>query len=154
MGPNIKKIFKKIIEWAAYAAIFIIIVWGTPQVLSYFLQTEYPIASITSGSMWPVLKVGDLVLIHGINGKEDLKIGDIIVYRNQAASLGPENSFIIHRIVKLGDTIVITKGDANNIEDPPVAYDQVIGKAVMLGDKPLRVPWLGNLSIMFNKSKS
>ncbi len=61
---NKSKNFKKIIiEWAIYIAIFALIVLGTPKLLTKILDSEYPIASITSSSMWPSIKRGDIVFI-------------------------------------------------------------------------------------------
>ena len=123
-----------------YAAIVAAIVWGVPKFLAWKLGTEFPIAAITSGSMWPVLKQYDVVLIQKVP-KEDLRVGDIVVWQN-------DKGFTIHRIVKLDADTLTTKGDANFTEDKPVAYSEVIGKTVMIGSKPLRVPYLGYVSVI------
>jgi len=140
MDNKSKKIIKVALEWFIYIVVFITIVWGTPMILVKMLHTEYPIASITSGSMWPVLKQGDMVFIRGYSGnKQDLKLGDVVVYKN-------ERGFTIHRIVKLDEKTLVTKGDANNIDDAPVEYSQLIGKMVTIKGQPLRIPYLGMLS--------
>lgn len=138
---------KKIIGWVIYLLILVGLVWGTPKALSFFLKTPYPMASITSGSMWPVLKKGDLVFIKGVAGKDEIAVGDILVYKNNMG-------FTIHRAVELREDEVVTKGDANNTADAPIDYDEVVGKAVKLGSKPLRIPLLGNVSLFLNKPKS
>ena len=103
-------------------------------------------AAITSGSMWPVLSEGDLVFVKGVYEKEDLKVGDIVVYRNKV-----NNTFTIHRIVKLNGDTFVTKGDANFGEDAPALYSDVIGKAlVLLGDKPFHIPYLGSITVFAN----
>jgi signal peptidase I len=137
-----KKILKGTIEWIIYVLIFVAIVWGTPKALTKILNTSYPIASITSSSMWPALKQGDIVLIKGVSNKKEIALGDIVVYTN-------EKGFTIHRVIKLNDETLVTKGDANNVEDKPVAYDQLIGKAVKWRDKVVRIPYLGRLSQIF-----
>ena len=103
-------------------------------------------ASITSGSMWPALKKGDLVLIKGIDSRDDITLGDVVVYTNKAG-------FTIHRVIELNEATLITKGDANNVADSPINYDEVVGRAVEWGDKPFRIPLLGNISLFINKSK-
>ena len=133
-----KKI-KPIIEILAYIAIMAILVIGTPKALVYALGTEYPIASITSSSMWPELKKGDLVFIEYVD-KNSLAIGDIVVYKN-------EKGFTIHRIVELNEDTLKTKGDANNISDVPVEYDKVVGRTVCWKENPVRIPHLGKLTI-------
>lgn len=137
-----KKIIKGVIEWLIYLIIFGLIVWGTPKSLSYFLHTDYPIASITSSSMWPALKQGDIVLIKGASAKEDIKKGDIVVFRNV-------RGFTIHRVVRLYDDQFITRGDANNVDDKPVSYSELVGKALTIKGKPFRIPYLGKISQMY-----
>ena len=144
MDLKIKKVIKTVFEWIIYVAVFLVIVWGTPWALTKILKTEYPIAAITSSSMWPALKQGDIVLIRGVSGRTDIEKGDIVVYTN-------DRGFTIHRAVDLRTDEIVTKGDANNINDAPVGYDRVIGKAVTLRGKPVRIPWLGKLSSRFNR---
>ena len=101
-------------------------------------------AAITSGSMWPTLKTGDMVFIQGVRDKDEFAVGDIVVYQN------PEG-FTIHRVEEKLPDEVITKGDANNTQDTPVKYEDIVGKTVEFRGKPLRIPWLGNISIAVNK---
>ncbi len=120
------------------------LVWGLPRLLSWGLNTPYPMAAITSGSMWPVLNEGDLVFIQGVP-RESLVVGDVIVFRNEG---GP--GFTIHRIVTLGEDKLTTKGDANFDNDPPVKYQNVVGKALAWGGKPLHIPYLGSITVAAN----
>lgn len=138
---------KNIIGWIVYAAVLIALVLGIPKGLAYFLKTDYPMAAITSSSMWPSLKQGDLVLIKGIEDKSEVKEGDIIVYENS-------KGFTIHRVIKIYEDRVITKGDANNVADAPVGFEEIIGRALVLKGEVFRVPMLGNISILFNKTNS
>src|SRR3989338_11319760 len=108
-----KKIIKSIIERIVYLIIFIAIVYGTPKLLVIILQTDYPIASITSSSMWPALKEGDIIFIKGGSVKTEVRVGDIVVYRNG-------RGFTIHRVIEMSENTLTTKGDANNVDDPPV----------------------------------
>jgi len=141
-----RKFLKSIISWFVYLAILVALIYGIPQILTFILKTEYPLASITSGSMWPTLKKGDLVLIKAVEGGE-LQVGDVVVYQNP-------RGFTIHRIVKLNKDSLVTKGDANNANDSPVEYEQVIGRVVNFKNKPLRVPYLGMISVFVQKYKA
>lgn len=145
-----KKIIKTTIEWLLYIIFVVLIIWGTPKVLAKVLDTPYPIASITSSSMWPVLKSGDMVFIKGVKDKNDINVGDIVVYNNPSTGSG-QGGFTIHRVVKLDQETFITKGDANNVNDQPVKYDELIGKTVNVSGKPLHIPYLGKLSQIFKK---
>jgi len=141
------RIVKKTIGWVVYLSILVGLVFGTPRILSYVLKTPYPMASITSGSMWPALKKGDLVLIKGVSGKNEITLDDVVVYTN-------EMGFTIHRVIELNEQTLVTKGDANNTADSPIAYNEVVGRAVEWGQKPFRIPFLGNISLFISKTKS
>ena len=130
---------KSIVETLIYIVVVMTLAVGTPKALCYVLETEYPVASITSGSMWPALKKGDLVLIKGVD-KQELEVGDIIVYKNK-------KGFTIHRITELNEETLKTRGDANNVSDSPVKYEEVVGKTVNVFEKPLRIPKLGSVTI-------
>lgn len=140
------KTLKSVIGWILYIAILSGLIYGIPKGLSYILRTEHPMASITSGSMWPSLKKGDLILIKGVSSKEEIQIGDIIVYRNP-------KGFTIHRVIKMNEDTLATKGDANNVEDAPIGYGEVIGKPLTINNKPFRIPFLGKIGLLINKSK-
>ena len=138
------KTIKSLLGWIVYLALLVGLVWGTPKALSYILKSEYPMAAITSGSMWPALKKGDMVFIKGIQGKDEFEVGDIVVYKNP-------QGFTIHRVEEKQENAVITKGDANNTLDTPVKYEDIIGKTVEFRGKPLKIPLLGNISIALSK---
>ena len=144
-GYNMNKKLKNILEWIVGGAIVIAIAYGTPIALTKILNTEYPIASITSSSMWPALKKGDIVFIKGVD-KSELEAGDIIVYRN-------EKGFTIHRITELNEETLKTRGDANSISDKPIRYEEVVGRAVEWNGKPFRIPKLGKISIWKSDSR-
>ena len=119
------------------------LVWGLPRGLSKLLKTPYPMATITSGSMWPILGEGDLVFIKGVE-KSELKVGDIVVWRNP-------QGFTIHRISRMNEKELVTKGDANFNEDAPVNYDSIVGRTLTLKNKPVRIPYIGFITIAASK---
>jgi len=141
-----EKVWKNLIGWVLYIAFLISLVYGIPKGLAYILKTEHPMASITSGSMWPELKKGDLILIKGIQGKEDISIGDVVIYNNV-------RGFTIHRVIRMNENSLVTKGDANNIEDSPIKYEEIIGKTLTINNNSFRIPFLGMISIFMNKDK-
>lgn len=147
------KILKSVIGWVLYLAVLAVLIYGIPKALVYFLKTDYPMASVTSGSMWPALKKGDLVLIKGVKNSDEIKVGDIIVYKNPSTGSGQVRGLTIHRVEKLEWSGVITRGDANNISDPLVSYKDIIGKALTFNERVLKIPLLGNISVLINKSK-
>lgn len=132
-----------IIDIIIFVLIFVGIVFVIPKVLSLVFNTPLPMAAISSNSMWPVLEEGDLVFVKSIE-PEDIKIGDVVIYTT-------EDGFIIHRVVKLRDKTLVTKGDANVNSDTPVEYDKVIGKTVNIGKNPFSIPYLGNITAFVNR---
>lgn len=74
-----------------------------------------------SGSMEPTLHIEDYIIIKKSN---EYKIGDIIIYKNENSPL------IIHRIVQINGNQIITKGDANNLNDEPILKEQIKGKYI------------------------
>ncbi len=143
--PKKRAVFKHVLNILIYFAIVFGVLYGLPKFLVWSLKTTYPMAAITSGSMWPVLKEGDLVFIHGQIKKEDLRLGDIIVYSNKI-----NNTLTIHRIARFNLDTLVTKGDANFTEDLPVPYTSVIGRAVTMFNGPIRIPHLGLITMFVN----
>ena len=75
---KMNKTVKSIVGWVVYILILIGLVYGIPRGLAYILKTDYPMASITSGSMWPALKQGDLVLIKGVERSTALVLESLV----------------------------------------------------------------------------
>lgn len=143
-APKKKKSSLKSFVWDFVFYVVIIggIIFGLPKILVWALHTEYPMAAITSGSMWPVLKTGDMVLIQGVTDLNQIKEGDIIVFQSNS-----DGTMTIHRIVSIKDGIITTKGDANFTEDTPISFDKVVGKTLYWkGNQPVRFPYLGSVT--------
>lgn len=138
---------KKALNFLVYVVIVAGIVFGLPKFLSYSLGTPYPMAAITSGSMWPALKEGDLIFIQSI-APEQLKVGDIVVFRNRAG-----NNFVIHRVVKINDKTFVTKGDANFTEDEPTSFEDLVGHTLKINNKNVRIPYLGSITVFASNLK-
>jgi len=137
-----------------------------------FLDTQYPMLAVASGSMsiaqpdsaWsypfaPTLHTGDLIIIEGVNPQDIYaapynasgRSGDILVFRPTDGS----SELIVHRAVGYvygnNGTVVsfITEGDGNGgVPGPssPTPVENVIGKVVM------RIPWVGNVALFMRNS--
>ena len=142
-----RRILRAVVNVVIYILIIASITVGIPKFLSWYLDTPYPMATITSGSMWPALKEGDLVFIKGIRDRAQIQIGDIIVYRNRE-----NHTFTIHRVVALGSDEITTQGDANFTKDAPVKYDDVVGETFTVYGKNVRLPSVGFVT-MYASSK-
>lgn len=81
----------------------------------------YGTAVVLTGSMEPVIRQGDMVLVHK---QLDYQTDDIVTYK--------ENRYITHRIVKKTENGYITQGEANNTADSEIGKSQVTGKVVWI----------------------
>lgn len=89
----------------------------------------YRIFNVASGSMEPTIKVGDVILVKDAEPYSLTPNEDIITYK---LSENGDEKLITHRFIRYeeddnGKTVIITKGDANLIEDNPVDPTQVMG---------------------------
>lgn len=98
---------------------------------------------IMTGSMKPKIDVGSLVIVkNGTN--EDIKEGDIITFNG--ASYDTITTHRVYKIINGGEEF-ITKGDANNTEDPmSVKKNQIIGKVMF------HIPYVGEVSQFIQKN--
>lgn len=87
------------------------------------MLSGYAHAVVLSGSMEPTIAVNDLIIIkEQTNYNKD----DIITY------IDDENTLITHRLIKIEDNKVTTKGDANNVLDPTFDKEQIKGKVIAI----------------------
>ena len=147
---DIKWLINYMISIVMYAIIVILVLIGCI-LLAYFIdfkirdsRIETPLYSayvIISGSMEPIIKVKDAVVIRRCE-ESDIKIGDVVTYRSlEDAYYG---ILITHRVVNIeyqnGEKVYITKGDNNEtIDRSPITFNQIQGKVTM------RIPKIGYL---------
>ena len=104
--------------------------------LGYALGTDTPVVAVFSDSMVPTFFKGDMIVVYGTR---DVNVGNIIVFDV------PDRKYpIIHRINSINDSIITTKGDHNQYQDPwRTTKDKIHGRAV------LKIPLLGWVKILF-----
>ena len=92
----------------------------------YFLLRICGIADIykvKTGSMEDGIHAGDYILIYK---KSTYRVGDIVTFKK-------DGYHVTHRIIKKNGSKVVTKGDANNIEDEEININSIIGKVIYTG---------------------
>jgi signal peptidase len=108
-------------------------------VLQVFGGTQ--LLAVMSGSMEPIIHVGGIVAVRPVPVNA-LQVGDVITFANQS---NPD-VLVTHRIVALeardNQTLVTTKGDANDSVD---AVAVPLSRAV--GRVDFTLPWLGYLMV-------
>ena len=66
---------------------------------------------------------------------QNIKERDIVTFKRA-------DGFVTHRVTKISGNKVITKGDANNVEDDEIDISDIIGKVIYVG-------WILNFVIDF-----
>ena len=84
---------------------------------------------VLSGSMEPALSVGDLLIVVP---QDAYQVEDVVVYQTSRTA-------VVHRIVAIEGEAYTTRGDANNTEDKPIAFENIKGKVIIV------VPFVGYL---------
>jgi signal peptidase len=106
-----------------------------------------PFYVVSSGSMEPVLQINDVLIVRDAGSWDDLKVGDIIVFKPEGG-----DKVIVHRIAEItvdnhGDRTIRTKGDANPTSIPgtdfPIRENNYIGRVVYV------VPGIGIVTQLF-----
>ncbi len=133
LDNKIFKICSSIIEWIIMVVlVLLIILVGVQKFSNKGSFFGYRIYTIISGSMIPTYNVGDTLLIKEMSS-DNIKIGDAVTYLGEGGQM--HGKIITHQVVEIdfdenGKYLFHTKGIANNIEDPIVSQDQVLGKVV------------------------
>ncbi len=87
----------------------------------------YRVFTIATGSMEPVYKVGDVILVKDAEFS-DLKVGDDITYKGEVDDFS--GKIVTHRIISIESDAkkITTQGVANSASDPEINSTQVFGK--------------------------
>lgn len=93
--------------------------------------------TVLTGSMQPGMPPGTLIAVRQ-TPIEAVRVGDVVTYQIRSG----DPAVVTHRVVGStsstgGDRLLITRGDANDADDPPVQQEQLRGTVV------LAVPFLG-----------
>ncbi len=128
----------KALFYSGLLAVTALLAFGTMAVMAVLpmIIPGYTSASITSGSMMPTLRIGDVVIAVD-HGGTDIAPGTIVVYENR------DHDLVTHRVVSINpDGSYITKGDVNGANDPnPIPAANIKGRAQWI------VPFVGLLRI-------
>ena len=80
----------------------------------------YGAAVVLSGSMEPTIMTDELIIVKAADAYE---VGDVVVFQTGY-------SLVVHRIVAMDEETVTTRGDANNVDDEPMAHSRIKGKVI------------------------
>lgn len=97
--------------------------------IAYVSNNFTPFMVVTSGSMEPVLSIGDMIYVKGV-APADIQVGDVITFKPPATYI--QGSLVTHRVIAVNydsnEVFFKTQGDANPSVDPwTVKSTEVIG---------------------------
>jgi len=96
---------------------------------------------ILSGSMEPAVGTGSLCLVNRLIPYDMIEPGDIIAFTTSLSGTA------VHRVAGFDGEGLITKGDANRIED-----GERVGREAYLGKAVLAIPYLGRILNVFGNT--
>ncbi len=114
----IKGILNSILSFVISAVILIALI----VVILFFMRIKPYV--VTTGSMEPAIPVSSVCFVNEKIPPSDILPGEVISFRRG------EDVLVTHRVVSVNEDSFITKGDANNTEDAPVAFSDYAGKTV------------------------
>lgn len=119
-----------------------IIVW---KLLIILLNTPYPLVVVTSDSMNPSIRRGDVLMIEGVRSPT---VYDVIVF-----SLPCRDMSIVHRVIYTDNNRYLTKGDNNQLSDAAAGiycnYDEWPKRENVIGRVYGQLPLIGYPVILF-----
>jgi len=81
--------------------------------------------------MYPTLWNGASLEVHP-TAFDELEIGDLVVFSDG-------RGLICHRLLRKSHAVLSLKGDTNLWTDPPIAYEQVLGRVTRIIDNNLKI---------------
>lgn len=127
------KVFKRILNIFLDIIILLIFIISICIIFINKKQSENKVPSlfnivpsvVLTNSMSPTINPGDLIITKKINSTE-LKVGDVVTFYGKVNN---ERALITHRIVKIEEDTVTTRGDNHEVSidnDTPMSVDNVL----------------------------
>lgn len=147
---DLKNDFREIAEGIIIAVILYLIIQACFMVA---LGVERPLYVVISGSMEPVYKEGDILLVGRVD-VDKIEKGDIIVFHSSSGGIP-----VVHRVYEVrtegGRRYFVTKGDNNESLDIYYQYDPYdypgIPPEKIIGKPLIKIPKVGWAQIWLRK---
>ncbi len=115
----------KALFYSGLLAVTALLTFGTMSAMAVLpmIVPGYTSASITSGSMMPTFRIGDVVIAVD-HADAEIAPGTIVVYES------PDHDLVTHRVVSVNpDGSYVTKGDIGAPDPEPIPAANIKGKA-------------------------
>lgn len=122
-----------------FLSIALLLAFGTIQTTGTIFQTQKPVVTVVSCSMYPQLDVGDLVFVQG-QEFEDIQEEDVLVYDVESSGIP-----IVHRVIEKRDSSLETQGDNNPGQ---LEFEKNVTPSQIHGTKVFSVPKIGLVKII------
>jgi signal peptidase len=134
-----KAVWRRVLSWASTVAVVMLLALGIVLTVIPGLHGGKAL-NVLTGSMQPTLKPGDMAVVYPVDRFDDIRLGDIVTFMPNP----DDPTLVTHRAIGWGqnadgEKTLITRGDANDIEDQPVKEKQIRAKMAY------SVPWIGNV---------
>lgn len=125
MEHILRKLEHESLREAYFLTVALILAFGMLQTTGTALNTDKPVVSVVSCSMYPALGVGDVLLVYG-EDYEDIEVGEVVVYDIKEATISVNDEEFFLKDYN-GDEPAET--DAGRIEISRIMQDRT-GRAV------------------------
>lgn len=130
---------KRVFQEFFFFAIALLLAFGTLQTTGSLVQTDKPVVTVVSCSMYPQLNVGDLVVVHGEDFSQ-IEKDEVVVYDVDEMPIP-----VVHRVIEKRANSLETMGDNNPGQldfEKNVTPDQIHGSQIF------KIPRLGLVKIL------
>ncbi|PSG98987.1 MAG: signal peptidase I [Nanohaloarchaea archaeon SW_7_43_1] len=124
-----------------FVALALILAFGIIQTTGVVFDTEKPVVTVVSCSMYPEYNVGDVILVQG-QSFEEIEEGDVVVYDSESPEV---NIPIIHRVILKTDDHIETQGDNTRGQHD---FEKDIGPDQIYGKTAFSIPRVGLVKIL------
>lgn len=127
------------VDEAMFFFLALVLAFGTLQTTGSLLNTDRPVVTVTSCSMYPSLDAGDIVVVKG-EEFDDISEGDIAVYSTDEVAIP-----VIHRVVETERDSLETRGD-NNLGQSD--FERDINPSQVHGTYIFKIPKIGLVKLL------
>lgn len=134
-APKTQKTWKKVLRVIftvlvivvlAFCVIVVVQVKSAKKPFIFGYATFY----VLTGSMEPVIHVGDVIIDEKVDSIDDLEVGDIITYYGKEGEFAGKT--VTHKIQRIEGNKIVTRGVSTMSikDDPAITFDDVVGRYV------------------------